>query len=141
DKAAALFQAGNYKDAYNSLRRLALDSANDPQKVGKDLELGLVSLQKLGRIDETDDFIEAVAAVHAKNWRLLEAAAQGYENAPHFGFIVAGKFNRGNRRGGARYVSTMQRDRVRALQLMQQALDLTRAEKDTGVLASFYVHF
>src|SRR5947209_4388006 len=84
-KAAALFQAGNYKDAHDSLRKLALDSANDPLRVGKDLELGLTSLQKLGRIDEADDFIEAVAAVHAKNWRLLEAAAQGYENTPHFG--------------------------------------------------------
>src|ERR1700730_10955201 len=69
DNMTKLFQAGNYKDAYEGFRKLALDAANDPLQVGKDLELGVASLQKLGRIDEADDFIEAVVAVHAKNWR------------------------------------------------------------------------
>ena len=48
-----------------------------------------------------------------------------YASSEHYGFIVAGKFYRGNHRGGGRYVGTMERDRVRALQLMQQALALT----------------
>src|SRR5437868_10013034 len=70
DEATALFQAGNFKDAYDSFRKLALDSSSDPLKVGKDLEMGAASLEKLGRLDETDNFIEAVAAAHTKNWRL-----------------------------------------------------------------------
>ena len=100
DSMTKLFQAGNYKDAYEGLRKLALDKANDPLEVGKDLDLGVASLVKLGRIDEADDFREAVAAVHAKNLRLLETAALGYQNTEHYGFIVAGKFYRGNKRGG-----------------------------------------
>ena len=35
----------------------------------------------------------------------------------------------------------MQRDRVRALQLMQQALPLTSKENDKAALAAFYLHF
>src|SRR5205807_10510337 len=120
--------------AYDGFRKLALDATDEPLQVGTDLDLGVASLVKLGRIDEADDFREAVVAVHGKNWRLLETAARGYETTEHHGFIVAGKFSRGTKRGGARYVSTMQRDRVRALQLLQQALELTREEKDKSAL-------
>jgi len=141
DKMTKLFNAGNFKDAYNGLRKLALDAGNDPLEVGKDLDLAVAALTKLGRIDEADDFREAVVAVHGKNWRLLETAAQSYLNTEHFGFIVAGKFNRGNKRGGARYVMTMERDRMRALQLFQQALESAKETKDKGALASFYLHF
>jgi uncharacterized protein YfaS (alpha-2-macroglobulin family) len=141
DNVTRLFQAGNYKDAYEGFRRLALDKADDPLQVGKDLEMGVDCLKKLGRIAEADDFVEAVVAVHAQNWRLLEAAARAYETTEHFGFIVAGKFNRGNKRGGSRYVSTMQRDRVRALQLLQQGLDFVKSGKDLTARASFYIHF
>ncbi len=136
-----LFDAGNYRDAYEWFRKLALDPTDDPLRVGDDLDLGVASLQKLGRIDEADDFREAVVAAHAKNWRLLEAAARSYEKTEHFGFIVAGKFNRGNKRGGARYVSTMQRDRVRALQLLQQALEPAAKTDDKIALGAFYLHF
>src|SRR5206468_3287873 len=101
-------------------------------------ELALTALQRLGRVDEADDFREAVIVVHKDNWRLLDAAAQTYVTTEHYGYIVAGKFYRGHRRGGGRYVGTMQRDRVRALQLMQQALDLVKKEKDKGAAAQFH---
>jgi uncharacterized protein YfaS (alpha-2-macroglobulin family) len=141
DNATKQFNAGNFKDAYEGFRKLALDSKDDPLQVGKDLDMGVAALGRLGRIDEADAFREAVVAAHAKNWRLLETAARSYENTQHFGFIVAGKFNRGNKRGGARYVATMQRDRVRALQLFQQAMEFAKDEKNKGDLAAFYVHF
>ena len=64
-------------------------------------------LAQLGRSDEVDDFREAVVEVHKENWRLLQAAAESYLNDPaHFGFIVAGKFHRGQHQGGGRYVAT-----------------------------------
>ena len=45
--------------------------------------------------------------------------------------IVAGKFYRGPHRGGdGRWVNTMARDRVRALQLMVQALPNARKDDD-----------
>ena len=65
-------------------------------------------LVQLRRVDEIDDFREAVIEVHKGNWRLLQAAAESYLNDPdHHGFIVAGKFHRGPHRGGGRYVSAL----------------------------------
>src|SRR5579884_961155 len=77
-KAMAAFQAGNYRDAYDALRKLALDPSDNPNQVGEDLTTAVKCLQQLGRQDESDDFREAVIAVHRKNWQLLQAAAQSY---------------------------------------------------------------
>ena len=60
-------------------------------------------LQRLNRVDEIDALLEESFAVHKANWRLLASAAQNYMNIPHQGFIVAGKFYRGNHRGGGRW--------------------------------------
>jgi alpha-2-macroglobulin len=75
DTLTKAYQAGNYKDAYDGLRKLALDPLNDPLKVGQDLQTAISCLQNLGRVDEVDEFIEAVVRAHPTNWRLLEAAA------------------------------------------------------------------
>src|SRR5262249_40920871 len=98
-------------------------------------------LQQLGRADEIDEFREGVITAHAKNWRLLETAAQTYTEGEHYGFIVAGKFYRGSKRGGGRYVGTFERDRTRALQLMQQAQPLPARETDKNALAAYSLHF
>jgi uncharacterized protein YfaS (alpha-2-macroglobulin family) len=137
------FHAGNFKDAYEGLRKLALDSKDDPAKVGQDLTTAITCLQRLGRSDEIDDFREAVLAVHQRNWRLLDTAAESYvsNQMEHYGFIIAGKFHRGSHRGGGRYAGTMERDRTRALQLMQQALPLIAQENDKPAVARFYLHF
>jgi hypothetical protein len=153
---AKAYQAGNYKDAYEGLRKLALDPAADPAEVGKVLETGVKCLRRLGRFDETDEFREATIKVHGTNWRLLWAAARLYcqdqqeiwrrphnndEIEQHYGFMVAGKFYRGNHRGGGKYVSTFPRDRGRALQLMDQALQHTSKESDKAALAEFNLQF
>ncbi|MBI1904468.1 MAG: alpha-2-macroglobulin [Planctomycetia bacterium] len=132
DNAKKLFDQGNYNEAYNAYRKLALDKDTDPKQVGQDLHMGIQSLQNLGRVDENDAFREGVIDVHKTNWRLLQAAAHSYIQDQHFGFIIAGKFERGHRRGQGKFVSAMQRDRVRALQLMQQAYDLALADKNAS---------
>src|ERR1035438_5683742 len=125
-KLTKAFNDGNFKVAYDGRRVLALDPKNDPTLVGKDLELAINALYRLGRTDEVDDFREAVIKVHEKNWRLLSTAAKLYTNGDHYGFMVAGKFLRGGHRGGGNIVNSLQRDRTRALQLMQQALENTK---------------
>ena len=93
---------------------------------------------QLGRVDEIDAFREAVVAVHQGNWRLLQAAAESYLNdAQHFGFIVAGKFQRGQHRGGGRHVGSYERDRSRALQLLVQGLDRARTDPDRGAAGRY----
>src|SRR5262249_27736054 len=109
--------------------------------VGADLELAINSLYRLGRTDEVDEFREGVIKVHEKNWRLLATAAKTYTDGDHYGFMVAGKFQRGGHRGGGDLVNGLQRDRTRALQLMQQALENSDKEEDKAALASFHLQF
>ena len=73
-----LFADGNFKDALEGYRRLALDPKTEPDRVGTDLGQAVQCLARLGRHDEIDTFREAVIAVHQGNWRLLQAAALSY---------------------------------------------------------------
>ncbi|HEX5272693.1 MAG TPA: hypothetical protein VFW33_19485, partial [Gemmataceae bacterium] len=141
ESASKAEQQGNFRDAYETFRKLALDPADDASEVGNDLTHAINCLQNLRRDDETDDFREGVIAAHKGNWRLLNTAARTYQEGEHLGYIIAGKFSRGWRRAGGRFVSSVYRDRVRALQLMRQALPLVKNEKDRGSVASYYFHF
>lgn len=135
-----LLNDGNWNDSYQGFRKLALDKKADPKLVGQDMNQAIQCLQNLGRIDEVDEFREAVIEVQKGNWRLLHAAAESYLNIEHHGFIVAGKFDRGNRRGGdGKPVNAWERDRVRALQLMQQALPQVKKDDDHGAASQFYL--
>ena len=116
------FAQGNFKDAYDGLRRLALDPQDDPRQVAGDLDKAVACLFRLGRIDESDALLEDAIKIHQPNWRLLLGAAQEYLRIQHYGVIVAGKFYRGFHRGGGNYVTVSERDRVRALQLLVQAM-------------------
>jgi len=129
---------GNYKDAYEGFRKLALSPDADPNKVSGDFSNAIACLRNLGRVEEVDDFREKVIEIHGKNWRLLHTAANSYVHEEHYGYIVAGKFYRGHKRGGGRYVSTYPRDRARAMQLMEQAMPLVAKEKDKNAIGDFY---
>ena len=135
-----LFAEGNYKEAYAGYRSLALNPKAESARVGSDLNRAVDCLQRLGRIEEIDDFREAVIVVHPRNWRLLQAAAESYLNDPqHFGFMVAGKFHRGWHRGGGNQVGTSERDRSRALQLMLQALPGAKEDPDRIAVGNYFL--
>lgn len=128
-----LDQQGNFKDAYEGYRALALDPKDDPKLVGRDMRQAISCLLRLGRVDEVDAFREAIIQVHKDNWRLIQVAAESYLNdSLHFGFIVAGTFHRGQNEGGGRYVNVLERDRVRTLQLLVQGLDRTVRRRPPG---------
>ncbi|MDQ2730808.1 MAG: MG2 domain-containing protein, partial [Armatimonadota bacterium] len=138
--------AGNYKDAYTDFRRLALLPSEHGENVRGDLLNAVLCLTNLGRVDEGDDLLEKVITVHPNDWRVLAAAAgifSGQEFSwQHEGFIVAGKFYRGYRHNGdGRYVDTYERDRTRALQLMQTAMQKSGGEANKMDLANFYFAF
>ncbi|MFZ1934064.1 MAG: MG2 domain-containing protein [Thermoguttaceae bacterium] len=130
-------QQGNFKDAYEGLHKLILDPNNDGREVGGDLNVAVNCLQRLNRVAEIDALLEEAVKVHKTNWRLLATAADQYMSVPHFGFIVAGKFERGQHRGGANLVNSAERDRVRALQLMLEAMPLAMKDDDHAAVGDF----
>jgi uncharacterized protein YfaS (alpha-2-macroglobulin family) len=140
-RAQQQYNDGNWKDAYNLYRKLCLEVENDPNMVGADLTQAWHCLRQLNRLNELDAFREAVIERHIRNWRLLKAAAHSYSYNNHWGFMIAGEFERGQHRGGGKYVNAVQRDRTRALQLMKQALDLSADETDKSQVAYFYLEF
>ena len=136
-QAQKLFKDGNFNDAYQAYRRLSLDPDDDPRQVAQDLNMATQCLQRLNRLAEIDEYREAVIKTHAGNWRLLAGAAQNYLNMAHHGFMVAGEFQRGNKRGGGQMVNAAERDRVRALQLMVQAMPLAQRDDEHASVANF----
>jgi uncharacterized protein YfaS (alpha-2-macroglobulin family) len=141
EEAAKLFTQGNFKEAYDALRLLALDPKNNPAKVGDDLTMAVGALERLGRTDEVDEFREAVAGAWPQSWRVQAAVAKSYVNVQHQGFIIAGKYHRGGHRGGGKFVDSWRRDRVRALQLLEKAGELSAGENDKNALSDYYMLF
>ncbi|MGE0085907.1 MAG: alpha-2-macroglobulin [Desulfococcaceae bacterium] len=146
EKANAQFKNGNYKDAFSLFEKLCLDPANDPRQTGNDLHMGVSCLASLNSVEEVDEFREKVVEIHQKNWRLLYAAAKSYTDFQHYGFLIAGKFTRGSHRGGGQYADVSERDRGRALQLMDAARVLMVKETeqnstDKAELADFFLAY
>ncbi len=133
-----LMRQGNYKDAYDGFHKLILDPQADPGQVGGDLSLAVDCLRSLNRVKETDALLEDAVKVHKDNWLLLWSAARHYMmSVPHQGFIVAGRFERDGHRGGGKMVNAAERDRVRALQLMNQALPLALKDDNHAQVGEF----
>ncbi|MGD9290895.1 MAG: hypothetical protein PVG74_24970, partial [Desulfobacterales bacterium] len=140
-QALEAFRNGNWKDAYQLYRKLCLEITNDPKIVGQDLLQAWQCLRNLNRLSELDGFRKAVIAKHFNNWRLLQAAAKSFQQNNHWGYLVAGEFHRGGHRGGGKYVNSIRRDRIRAMQLMNRALRLTAEDPQKKEVAALHLDF
>jgi uncharacterized protein YfaS (alpha-2-macroglobulin family)/tetratricopeptide (TPR) repeat protein len=120
-QAEKLTKQGNYKESLEIYKKL-LDGKGDA-KTGQVLSHAYSNLQQLRRTAETDELIESAVTKHQNNTQLLITAGNQYINITHYGYIVAGEFQRGHHRGGGQYSMTTERDRVRALQILTQALN------------------
>ena len=138
-KANQAMRNGNYKDALEVFQKLALAAETDPVLVATDLSNSVQCLRSLGRNDEMDALLEKAIKVHEKNWRVLFAAARAYSESEHYGQIIGGEFSRGHRRGGGQAAFVFERDRVRALQLLEQALPVVAGEKDRQAAYDAYM--
>lgn len=134
--------AGNFKEAFEEFRKLGLEPKSPAQQMPETLNQAIQCLQQLGRVNEIDEFREQVIEVHKDNWRLLQAVANSYLQVDHNGVIIAGKFQRGPHRGGdGKHVHAAERDRVRALQLLTQAMPLALKDDNKIDAAQFYFEF
>ena len=132
---------GNYKNAYELYEKLCFNPNTNPKQIGQDLAHAVQCLANLNRIDEADAIREKTIALHENNWRLLMAAARSYADLQHSGYIVAGEFKRGHHRGGGKHADATERDRVRALQLMANAMQSASDEPDKNAVAGLYLNF
>ncbi len=141
DNATKLFNQGNYKDSYDLYSKLALGEEKVAAQVGEDLSRAIDCLLRLNRQNEIDEFRDKVIANYSQNWMLLQRAAQSFMHGNHYGFMVSGKFERGEHRGGGKYVNSQERDRIRALQLYNQAMPLVQKLSSGNERRSFYEDF
>lgn len=138
DKAMGLYRDGNYKEAYEIYSRIVLGDEHDPRRLQDDFNMAVSCLQRLNRRHETDAFREKAVETHPDHWHLLKQAAISYFGATHYGYIVAGEFHRGHHRGGGRYVNSYERDRVRALQLLDKSMARTEGKALKQEIADLY---
>jgi uncharacterized protein YfaS (alpha-2-macroglobulin family) len=110
-----LSEQGNHREAAD-LGKAALAKAD---ATGELLEVTLDALMDLEASQEQEDTLESSVKAHPKNWDILREAGIYYLSLHHIGKIVDGKFVRGQHRDWSNRKETHQRDRVRALQLLQ----------------------
>ncbi|MEY4612684.1 MAG: hypothetical protein RL179_657 [Planctomycetota bacterium] len=141
EKFLKLFNQGNFREAFEGFKKLALAPKADAKQAGNNMNMAIQSLRNLGRNNEVDDFRDSVISIHEGDWRFLQMAAASFLESEHFGFLIAGKFERGYHRGGGRQVSSYSRDRARAMQLLYKALEQVRKDKDLKAASLFYLDF
>ncbi|MAT14860.1 MAG: alpha-2-macroglobulin, partial [Planctomyces sp.] len=128
DQAAQKQKEGNWNDAYQIYNKLAVDKQTDTTTVVKSIESIPTCLYNLDRIGEIDPVLEQVVTAHADDWRVLAAVARTYVSLQHYGFVIGDEITRGNLRGSGQFVALEERDRVRALQLLTQAMALLKED-------------
>ena len=136
-----LMREGNYREALDVYEKLVVDPAHTGEAAARDLHAARVCMQELGRIDFWDELAEKAVAAHPKDWRVLWEVAMGYYGAGSWGHMVDGSYQRGDRIRGSRRVNAYERDRVRALQLMKQAMSHVPKGADQIAVGQFYENF
>lgn len=141
-RADKLFAEGNFREALALYRPLALDPQNTTPQLSHDLVQVANCYLNLQLLHEIDTYLNEAEQVHAKNWRALKTIGTQWIVIHHQGFLIAGKFHRGNNEGTGQYVDATARDRVRAMQVFIQSLPLVRQEvvndQNRAEIAGFY---
>ncbi|MFP6872709.1 MAG: MG2 domain-containing protein [Verrucomicrobiales bacterium] len=141
NKAAKLKKAGNWKESFEAYKGLLINEGNSGKTAAEDLQNAWDSLNRLGQVVLMDEFLESVIQKYPQDWRVLSRAGSLYMRANSWGFIIGGEFKRGHHRGGGKRVNTQQRDRVRALSLMEQAMKAAGDDEDKAAVAGLYLEF
>lgn len=138
DKA---MKEGNWNDALKIWREILPLPENTGVNLAADLGKALQCVQRLNKLEQWDAVVEDTVKAHPGDWILLRDAGIQYQSAQPWGTIISGEFRRGQYEGGKR-VSSSQRDRVRSLQLFEQAMvAMQKAEAPADQQSGFYTLF
>ena len=135
--AQKLFKEGNFKEALAKFRELLADPKNDSPALSEDYRMTAQAMQRLAMEKDLDELREKVLTDHPLHWRVMQTIAHDYAHGNHYGFIIAGKFERGNHRGGGEWANVAARDYVRALQIYETALPLMLKDDDGAAKSEF----
>ena len=120
--ANKLATQGNYREAADAFKVLLNSKDASGEILAKALAEVVPVLNNLGEAAEAETVLEDAAKAHANHWQVLATAGNALMSSlPHQGQIVDGKFQRGGRRSDAPWSWSMERDRVRGLQLLLAA--------------------
>ncbi len=123
DRAAAdkLFKDKNWAEALDAYEKLTV--SDNGKQVAEHLQNAFTCIQNLNKYKRFDNLVENCVKAQPENCYALQKAAKLYTWVTHNGFIIDNKFERDNNwRRGARRVYCTQRDQVRAMQLLNQAV-------------------
>ncbi len=125
-EANKLYDEGHYLEALEAYGRLLEKPTNaSSTELVTSVDRSVDCYGRLNRQGEVDDFLETVASDHADDWQVLAAIAEEFNTLEHYGVMTAGEYIRGPQRGGqGRVVNSIDRDRVRSLQLNRQAFEI-----------------
>ncbi len=138
-KADKLNKDGNYKEALALYEKLIVAPESSGKKLAEQYTSAVQCLHQLNQLAGVDALLEKAVAAHPQDWQLLDAAGKSLlQLGYHYGAIIDNTFQRGNNSGTGKFVGSYDRDRVRALQLFEQALKTVPAGEEG---AEFYQSF
>lgn len=129
----------NYRNAAELYRALCLSPDNEPDKAAQDLANAIECYDALGDHAETESLLVHMENEWRDSWRVLAAIAHGYINLPSEVALENERFVRSTD-WGRHLRDASERDRVKALQLMEQAAAMrpADADADAGRTREFY---
>ena len=134
-----LMKQGNFKEALDGYRVLCLDENTADATTAAAFQDAVQCLNRLGLLKEFDALAAGTVKAHAEHWRTLQRVATQHFQVPHHGFMISGNFERGSRRGRGKMVNATERDRVRAMQLLQQAMPLAVQDDNKNDVSQFFL--
>jgi len=145
EQAVAEKARGRFQEAAAFFEQIALQSPGQTiplHQVVSAIPEYLDCLRRLDLIARADEFLEKVAERQRESAPVLAALARAYEQLPHYGYRVEGRFQRGPRRGGGEYLDVSARDRRRALQLYESARQqANRTPLDPAAMAQLLANY
>ena len=140
-KAKKLYDEGNYKEAFDAYKEIVIDPKAGEQSLVSDLAILYQCIQRMRYYSQWDELIENVVEAQSNDWRALQAIAEQYQSAPKYGVIIDNQWQRAPQRMTGNARNSQERDRIRGLQLLNQALPLAMQDEDKSSVSGFLIQF
>ncbi|MBO4513824.1 MAG: hypothetical protein J5746_13785 [Victivallales bacterium] len=116
------FDKGNYKFALEKYKKILSSQTTSPQDAAECFEKACDCLVKLRQLDSEIDELaaRAIEAQHG-HWRIAMQIAKNFDRISHCGWLAEGRFQRGGRHNGGKWINVDERDRAFCLRLLANA--------------------